>query len=1167
MMMDQSPKPKTPAEAEAEKAEQMEILRRATEAAEALLAEKAEAEKNAGPIISKKEKEPEKIMSPEEEVDDFIREFRLESFLPAEFINLSIGQKLFVVHGLKQRIVDLVKTDTQTQYSETLRSLPLLKKIAFGVLGRKEATIKRGESKIFAELKETEEGRNLIVQDLIQLTRTTRERDVFIDESGEKPIIRFMSSGEASNQRERDKIYNFNLAANAFREMPYEWGQERGGKHKKDYDKAKADYEKAREDVLSIKTGKETPNQKGKAMLEILQLDNIIQMDQLLNTHPEVEKELAHLAKTDGGREFVKDCLSSLQTLTGGKNWINKALFAGGYATRWATISIFGSIGTPIAGALIGGLRGRFRAKGTLEERKKQARHGQKDTSEEANKVVSADKMTGHLQRILQDLEDPSNTPQKHEALLTRLRIRIGVTQEKTETGLMDFGDTKSILNNQFNLVNILNRALVVSESYEKTNKAEVKNRIAKLLSFRAEKISEAQQKFITKQMLRGAIYGISFATAGYVVRDVGEHLGWWGNSGTIGTAQESTISQPEESAGFIERTKNWMSSLWSEDDVEASGSTEDISADLDAKHERTLTKMRTDSIARAGRHGELMGRGGRHLGLWEREVAPTGATPPVEASAPLASMTPSEVEQYIKAHPGATHEIHRSWYDNNSEVFDKNELKTHWGGENGTGINAEGKYVLDINKMTAEGSFHGNLSANVQELLKGDKLRFLISATSGTQNQVFELPIDANGQIIVDPNTDIGKMFFTTDVKGHAVFTGRFGEVAEQIDDKNNFRILSTIEGSHPHAETIIPKAPGAILTPEHVETETQAPTPQGEEQIPSREELISNMKEKITEAEKLNRQMLENLDTRDQALRGTQEQLERMQEQQDRLIQTIREQYDQPSQTENMPYREPTRPAGPYNYVGDQRAGVYDQFAYQRSAGYNTGYNNTAPIHDQFAGPSRSGGENLVVGNEAEIKDAFTKHVPAGENIEFDNSKKITDAFTERTPAGKNIEVDDSTKVTDIFKDQKLGGQNRGFANVTEVGDPWAFQRMEDLNLPTQLQENIFDLKPNELGEIYRVHERIIPRIAPDTLVRSGGNIDTWWSQAKTLSAREILEKPSVGQAHLADYLKRLTRVTGLQPAGKGLLGLGTEQTVDNFMYHALQKATEMGRLSELR
>ena len=88
---------------------------------------------------------------------------------------------------------------------------------------------------------------------------------------------------------------------------------------------------------------------------------------------------------------------------------------------------------------------------------------------------------------------------------------------------------------------------------------------------------------------------------------------------------------------------------------------------------------------------------------------------------------------------------------------------------------------------MTADGSTHGTMSANVQELLKEGKLKLLISATKETQNKVFEIEINANGQAVIDPKSDIGKLFFTN-VSGHAQFTGRFAEIGEKLDDNNNF-------------------------------------------------------------------------------------------------------------------------------------------------------------------------------------------------------------------------------------------------------------------------------------------------------------------------------------------------------------------------------------------
>ena len=47
--------------------------------------------------------------------------------------------------------------------------------------------------------------------------------------------------------------------------------------------------------------------------------------------------------------------------------------------------------------------------------------------------------------------------------------------------------------------------------------------------------------------------------------------------------------------------------------------------------------------------------------------------------------------EEYLTNHPGQTHEMHRSWYDNDTPIFDRNELRTYWGGVGGNGIDASG--------------------------------------------------------------------------------------------------------------------------------------------------------------------------------------------------------------------------------------------------------------------------------------------------------------------------------------------------------------------------------------------------------------------------------------------------------------------------------------------
>lgn len=168
--------------------------------------------------------------------------------------------------------------------------------------------------------------------------------------------------------------------------------------------------------------------------------------------------------------------------------------------------------------------------------------------------------------------------------------------------------------------------------------------------------------------------------------------------------------------------------------------------------------------------------------------------------------------KDYIDGHLDHTTHIARDgWYDNNTPkpVFDKNELKLWWGGDHNTGINHDGKYVFNVSHMTSKGSFHDSLSVDAQEKLKHGGLKMFLSLTRDTQMHPFEVDIDENGNAIIDPNSEVGKLFFSTDANGHAVFQGRFAEVSETFGTDANgslhVRELATYEGPD-HGPITIP-------------------------------------------------------------------------------------------------------------------------------------------------------------------------------------------------------------------------------------------------------------------------------------------------------------------------------------------------------------------------
>lgn len=177
---------------------------------------------------------------------------------------------------------------------------------------------------------------------------------------------------------------------------------------------------------------------------------------------------------------------------------------------------------------------------------------------------------------------------------------------------------------------------------------------------------------------------------------------------------------------------------------------------------------------------------------------------------------------EYLEHHKLGTHVSRDGWYDNDTPkpVFDKNELKLWWGGDHNTGIDAKGDYVFSMKHMVPEGSYHNGLSADAQELVKEGKLKMLLSLSQGTQAHPVELPINPDGTVSVDPNSEIGKLFFSQE-GGKARFLGKFAEVAELTgsrDATDHVRILATHvgEGVDEVPDVItkeVPPVPGDFL------------------------------------------------------------------------------------------------------------------------------------------------------------------------------------------------------------------------------------------------------------------------------------------------------------------------------------------------------------------
>lgn len=154
---------------------------------------------------------------------------------------------------------------------------------------------------------------------------------------------------------------------------------------------------------------------------------------------------------------------------------------------------------------------------------------------------------------------------------------------------------------------------------------------------------------------------------------------------------------------------------------------------------------------------------------------------------------------EWVEQHKGSMHRIHRHFMGNNTPMVDNpdypgdprhrfgsdlNELRADWGGVNNTGVTEDGNYAFNVHRMTDDGSFQGDASVAAHKEMVGENLKMLLSVSKDSQQYVFEVDVDKYGNAIVDKNSDIGKMLFTTDATGHAVYTGAYVEIAHQNVD-----------------------------------------------------------------------------------------------------------------------------------------------------------------------------------------------------------------------------------------------------------------------------------------------------------------------------------------------------------------------------------------------
>ncbi|MBU2214720.1 MAG: hypothetical protein ABIE46_03535 [Patescibacteria group bacterium] len=505
--------------------------------------------------------------------------------------SLSAGQILLILENLKQVTLSNIKERAGNNYKEDVSKSGFFGKIWKGMT--KKDQIANAEK---AEYKRIEKGGiEIYKDDLTQLIRGMMENQLNVIEKDGKLEIQYIDINDKKlNSEQKAEVNIFNKIATEFSMMPYEWSLETATKKQQaDYKIALEEYENSKKTILNIEN--KTMESETKATLHMNDVDRKIQYNQFLTAHPEIEKELQKMTK--GTTVFEKSLFGENKGYYVVAGWGARSI-----ATKSLAMTLCGLVAIPAIASFIGGALARKRAKESIREKEIGGRRGEEQAKEilrlaekrlkdlekkrgsnkeknatekqieeakkrveEAKIFINADSSEKDdtitkIKRLIGKIDAEENKDKKL-VLINLLKARIEHTQNKIDDGLVNFGDEKSRLANQLNLIQALSKAEIATDNNIEYEKKKLGDRLNYLLKTREEniqktegKIEKAQKNYVNTQMIKGALMGAGFALVGWELRNLAGHwFGWDKNINPIkNTSDVHNAAKPIIVAGAI---------------------------------------------------------------------------------------------------------------------------------------------------------------------------------------------------------------------------------------------------------------------------------------------------------------------------------------------------------------------------------------------------------------------------------------------------------------------------------------------------------------------------------------------------------------------------------------------------------------------------------------
>lgn len=164
---------------------------------------------------------------------------------------------------------------------------------------------------------------------------------------------------------------------------------------------------------------------------------------------------------------------------------------------------------------------------------------------------------------------------------------------------------------------------------------------------------------------------------------------------------------------------------------------------------------------------------------------------PDVVAGEPQVSTVEVTPSQFVENHRSDMVEIAEvRWMHNMTEGSNLNELGLH------NELQSNGNIVISVAGMTSGGSFDEAGALDLQEAQREGKLSIFLSASPGTRAHAIELPVRADGTVVVEPGSPAAALF-----NEEGKFIGGYQQAAikdELADGRVRIASLATVVGEN---------------------------------------------------------------------------------------------------------------------------------------------------------------------------------------------------------------------------------------------------------------------------------------------------------------------------------------------------------------------------------